>query len=671
MSALRRHAALALVLAVGPLAVVAFHAGRVAGRRQPAAERRVPADARPLPAGAAARLGFARGKHLSVRPEIHTAAFSADGKTLVTTDWTGAANMRAFDLWDFATGRHTGTVPVPVGAQYGVSLSPDGKRLAWGGNYGHAVTGVVDVPTGEVVWREKGGNTVAFTPHGVVAGSYGAQTTVHDPATGAVRQTLSRPGWYANGFAVSRDGSTVVTASEPGRDPRSVGVFGGKVEAWDVATGRVRRVLVDAPHSLGGRQALAVSDDGKWAAYSVGKKLTVVDIASGAERWTLENPGGNHVWEHVAFGSGNGLMLAIRTDHDDLARTHFDLLDAATGRVVRPLPGEGNQFAGGFFSPDGARVVTTGQYQLFRVWDTATGKLLPQYDGHRTAVTHVAGGGGRLVSADRAYSVCVWGGGDLRERFDVRFVQSLSVTADGRTAVVTADGGVTLLLDLAAGTRRTLEPYRTYRSAVSPDGTRAALSRFGDVIEVVSLPDAKVIHTLTGHTGDLYALGFSADGKRLLSAAKTRERGPELRLPDRDPPPIVPDDTVRVWDVATGKELRRWGQAAESAALTADGALVLAGCADGKVRRLEVDTGEQAAPLEVGGAPVRFVAASPDGRAAATGAAGVLVFDPRTARVRATLTPDHANLTALGFAADGTLLTGGADGTILMWPAAP
>ena len=36
----------------------------------------------------------------------------------------------------------------------------------------------------------------------------------------------------------------------------------------------------------------------------------------------------------------------------------------------------------------------------------------------------------------------------------------------------------------------------------------------------------------------------------------------------------------------------------------ADGAIVLAGCADGKVRRLDVGTGEQLAPLEVGGAPV-------------------------------------------------------------------
>jgi WD40 repeat protein len=646
------------------LAALALVTASCAAAQQPA--RRVPIDPRPLPPGAVARLGFDRGQHLFARTEIHVAAFAAGGKTLVSTDWTGATNMREFDLWDFATGRRTGTVPVPVGAQYGVDLSPDGRRLAWGGNYGHAKHGVVDVATGEVVWRADGGNLVAFTPHGLVAGSYGAVTTVHDPATGKPLRALSQPGWYANWFAVSRDGSTVVTSSAPGRDLNAAGTFGGKLEVWDVATGKLRRALVDSPNRLDGRHALAVSDDGKWAAYSAGKVLTVADTTTGAARWTLENPGQNHVWEHVAFSPGGDLMLAIRTTYDDLARTHFDLLDAATGRVIRPLDGEGYQFAGGFFSPDGTRVVTNGQGQLFRVWDVATGKMLPEYDGHRTNVTHVAAGGDRVVSADRYYSVCTWAGGDLRGRSDIRYARSMSVTADARTALVTFEGGATVLIDLDTHRRRTLERYRTYRSAVSPDGTRAALHRFGGAIEVVSLPDAKVLHTLTGHTGDVYALAFSADGKRLLTAAKTPEPGPVPLLPKGGRPVIVPDDTVRVWDVAAGKELRKWGRAAGSAAITADGALVLAGCADGKVRRLEVDTGEQLEPLATGAAAVGFVAAG--GRwAAATGADGIVVFDPRTGRVGTKLA-GQTNLTALGFAADGRrLLTGGADGTILVW----
>lgn len=205
----------------------------------------LPADSRPLPSGAVARLGFARDKDvLFSRREIITAAYSADGKLIVGADWTGAANMKGYQLWDAQTGALVREVPTPIRALFGVSLSRDGTKLAWGGNEGVAVAGVSDVTTGGVLMRTGGGNRVAFTPDGkhVVIGGYGSVTVVADAATGKIVQTLAEPGRFANTFVLSRDGTTVVTSAEKTRtanyDHNEAGV-----EVWDVATGKLKKVL--------------------------------------------------------------------------------------------------------------------------------------------------------------------------------------------------------------------------------------------------------------------------------------------------------------------------------------------------------------------------------------------------------------------------------------------
>src|SRR5262245_39079212 len=53
-----------------------------------------------------------------------------------------------------------------------------------------------------------------------------------------------------------------------------------------------------------------------------------------------------------------------------------------------------------------------------------------------------------------------------------------------------------------------------------------------------SLP-AAVIHALKGHTETVYAVGFSPDGKYVLTASF--------------------DKTLKLWDAATGKEVKTFG----------------------------------------------------------------------------------------------------------------
>jgi len=282
------------------------------------------------------------------------------------------------------------------------------------------------------------------------------------------------------------------------------------------------------------------------------------------------------------------------------------------------------------------------------------------------------------VSADRWYTLCVWDPPALRRRLDLRSVGSLGLGGDGRTMALTVNPGTVLILDPAAGGPRVLTQAFVECVAVSRDGTRAALGRGGHGIDLVELPGGKTLRTLKEHPGTVYALSFSADGKRLLSAARTRPRAEgwqELR-PDgqvEEPPP--PDDTVRVWDAETGRELRRWERKAAAAALSADGRVMLAGCEDGKVRRLSADTGDELPPVAAHPGAVTAVAVSADGRrAAAAGPDGVLVWGAATGREVRRFRPDHGGVAALAFTADGRrLASAGADGTVLLWdvPAGP
>ena len=110
--------------------------------------------------------------------------------------------------------------------------------------------------------------------------------------------------------------------------------------------------------------------------------------------------------------------------------------------------------------------------------------------------------------------------------------------------------------------------------------------------------------SLSGHEGFIHALAFSPDGKTLVSAGI--------------------DKTVRLWDVAAGKERRTLRGQAERVfrvAFSPDGKTLA--CGDGNTVRLwDVATGMQRTAL--GGLNgVRGLAFSPDGRTLAVGGIGL------------------------------------------------
>jgi hypothetical protein len=159
--------------------------------------------------------------------------------------------------------------------------------------------------------------------------------------------------------------------------------------------------------------------------------------------------------------------------------------------------------------------------------------------------------------------------------------------------------------------------------------------------------------TLQGHAEGVNAVAFAPDGVTLASGSS--------------------DETVKLWDVTTGKErgTLRAGSRVLSLAFTPDGRTLAAGAADGTVRLWDWATGEASGVLKGHHRVVSSLAFSPDGRTLASGGgrdAVVKLWDVEPVRQRTLLTRDPRSAWGLAFTPDGaTLATGGPGGAIELW----
>src|SRR5207245_836997 len=66
------------------------------------------------------------------------------------------------------------------------------------------------------------------------------------------------------------------------------------------------------------------------------------------------------------------------------------------------------------------------------------------------------------------------------------------------------------------------------------------------------------VRRFQGHTGEVACVAFSPDGKRALSGAAKRQYSIHASREKKEETLQKEDNTVRLWDVETGKELRRF-----------------------------------------------------------------------------------------------------------------
>jgi RNA polymerase sigma factor (sigma-70 family) len=451
------------------------------------------------------------GKETDSRPVGAVSRLTRDAALFVRV----VNERKEIALGDAVTGKETHRLAVSTasdGRENGLAFSPDGKRLAV--VHDRREVQVWDTATGAKVRTVSlAAGTVNNGDPSYAVGFSGDGGDVHfgthqgfvlrwRVADGAELPTLSTSlARQVCLMTTTPDGRTVVTAD-----------YSGGFHRWDAATGK--RVGPASGYTTPIRAAFLPTGGQVVVADAVGR-IDIWDAATGKVVRALPSPTVGLTALDVspdgkllAVGSLGGGVHLVRVSDGEWTRVHTGDMKAGQSRLLK-------------FSPDGAHLLAADWGKQMRLIEVATGNVV--WTGETvSAVGFVSDG------------QLVWG----------RY-KNLAF-ADARTGNVTKS----LKLDLPDGDGF-FNSIGTL--AVSPDGKRIACAITDGQIALFDSTGRQVLKfTATEKRIDPFAwkhpgapthhsvesLSFSADGKWLLAGAG--------------------DHSVRVWEVATGKAVRRF-----------------------------------------------------------------------------------------------------------------
>ena len=452
------------------------------------------------------------------------------------------------------------------------------------------------------------------------------------------RLRLTGHAGQVNALDISPDGATALSG---GAD--------GQVILWNLTTGReVRRF---AGHS-GVVRAVAFSPDGRTAASGGFRgesmmtpgELILWDVGSGLEMRRLQG----HQFSVVAlaFTPDGAALLAssgdaeifsnqladVTSEDTGLVGVTSDMLlwDVATGQVRQRFPDWVEDAFSLAISPDGRSALTGSFYDnTIVLWDLQNGARLRTLRGHSEGVVAVAFSpdGRRALTGSHDDSVRLW---------DVASGQQLAILNGHASDVL----GV----------------------VISPDGrTALSSSRDGGLIQW-DLVDAQEIQRLRGHQDAVWDVAFSPDGRLALSSSGAAS-----------PSVLVQDATLRLWDLASGKQLQVAALPVDvimQVAISPDGRTALAAATDGLIHVWDLAAWQEVGRLQGHAGPVTGVEFTSDSqRALSVSVDGaVILWDVPARQIIHRLSGHGQGLWSLAISPDGrTALSDSADSSMILW----
>jgi WD40 repeat protein len=496
---------------------------------------------------------------------VWSVSMTPDGRRAVS-----GSQDRTLRLWDLESGTCLRTLEGQSMFVMSVGITPDGRRAVCRGQEQDDTLRLWDLESGTCLRTLEGHSgevwSVSVTPDGrrAVSGSHDNTLRVWDLETGTCLLVLRGHSSFVTSVSITPDGRRAASgeaAVSSGEDKT--------LRVWDLETGTCVRVLEGHSSHIqivsleaGGRRAVSVSFD------------NTVRI------WDLEGGGSLRVPQEQSgsvdrYGPGTGVCITsdgrrgVSGSPDKIAR----VWDLETGTCLHMLKGHNGWVYCVCLTPDGRHVLTGSLDGTVRIWNLETGNCLRVLEGHgpRVMSVDVTPDGRRAVSAGADETLRVWDleSGTCLHRLAGHTgpVWSVSVTPDGRRAVSGGADKTLQVWDLESGRcLRMLKGHRWWVECVSltPDG-RHAVSASADTLLVWDVESGRCLRTLKGHSDRIRSVKVTPDGRHAVSGGW--------------------DNTVRVWDLATGACILVCVATAwiEALALALDGLVICAGLQTGEM----------------------------------------------------------------------------------------